>query len=734
MCRLDKDKLLHIETGCLAMQADGSVIVKSEETILLVTCCFSKEIKQGIDFFPLTVDFEEKMYSIGKIPSSYMRREAKPLDKAILAGRLVDRSIRPLFPKDFYNDVQINVSVLSFDQKNPPETLAILGASAAINLAGLPAQPIAAVRVGLIENRFVINPTYSELKHSSLDLIVSGNEDNILMVEAGANFIEEDVMLAAIDFAQPFIKKQIKTQEELFEQCNISKINFQALEKDSEIQKLVEEITKNKLLESIESKLTDKKQREGIVQEAYTAVKEYFKNSTDENKEEKLNKAIAYTNDLEKALMRKQIIEKGERVDGRKCNEIRPIWSKTSLLPRTHGSAVFTRGSTQVLSVVTLGSESDAKPIDGIWIEKEQPYFHNYNFPAFSVGEARGARTPGRREIGHGALAERAIIPTLPNKEDFPYTIRVVSEVLSSNGSTSMASTCASCLALMDAGVPVKEIVGGIAMGLIIEGSDCAILSDIQGLEDFLGDMDFKVTGSTTGITALQMDLKLSQGISLKLLKIALDQALEGRKHIVSKMKEELTEAREELSKYAPRILTLTIDSSEIGALIGPGGKTIKRLIESTGITKIDVSDEGIVNIFGVDDTVSKAEEKIKLLTTKIEEGLEYKGVVVRKIEIGILVEITPGKVGLFRTSSMQMNNRMGGGNRRFGSRPPQNRDNVENTERKDISADFNIGDEVIIKVRGIDNKGRINLDSIRHANTIIATQTTEIPLESSHA
>ncbi len=701
-CELTPDKTIQLETGRVAAEAKGAVLVTCGDTIILVTCCVSKEAKPDIDFFPLTVDFEERLYAVGRIPGSYNRREGKPTDKAVLVSRLIDRPIRPLFPDGYHNDVQITATVLSSDQTTPPDVLAMLGASTALELAGLPFKgPIGAVRVGLANGQFIINPTYAELQNSQLDLVVAGTDKAILMVEVGANFVKEEIVLAGIAFAQDFLKLQIEKQKELSDLCQIKKQEFTSPAFDDELMSLVENLTKAKLLESIESKITEKDKRENFVKEAYKAVEEHF-NSLEANNPEKgkLGLALAYTKKLEKKLMRLQIMDKGERVDGRQCNEIRPIWSQVGLLPRAHGSGLFTRGSTQVLSAVTLGSGFDSKPIDGIWPEREQTYYHNYNFPPFSVGEARSARSTGRREIGHGALAERALIAALPDKEVFPYVIRVVSDVLSSNGSSSMASTCGSTLALMDAGVPLKSPVAGIAMGLILENGKCAILSDIQGLEDFLGDMDFKVTGNREGVTAIQLDLKLPQGISLAVLKVALDQALTGRIHILDKMLETIDKPKENLSKYAPRLLTLQISQDQIASIIGPSGKNIKRLIEESGVSKIDIADSGLVTISGSGESAEIARDKIANLTLKILPGEEYKGYVARKLPIGLFVEIGPGKVGLLKSPN--------GFSR--GGRPPKEKEEEINFD------DFEIDEEVVAVVEAIDPKGRINLASIRKA------------------
>lgn len=680
---LTDNQTITLETGKYASLANGSVFVSSGDTRILVTCCYSKEPKPGIDFFPLTVDLEEKIYSIGKIPSSYARREGKPSDKAVLISRLIDRPFRPLFPKGFRNDVQIVATVLSSDRQEPIEPLCILGASTAISLAGLPiASQLGAVRVGLVNDSFVINPSYETKSLSSLDLMVAGNGKNIMMVEAGADFVTEETLLSALEFAQEYINRQIDAQHQLIQQCNVQPMEFTPPSDNPDLQKLAEELTKEKLTLSIQSALTDKSQREIIVQEAYDNIRKHFDGleASDET-ENNYKLTLQYAKDVEKSLMRNQIISEGIRIDGRKCNEVRPIWSEVGVLPRTHGDAVFTRGSTQVMSVVTLGSLSDAKPLDGIAPETEQTYFHNYNFPAYSVGEARPARSPGRREIGHGALAEKALIPALPSKDSFPYAIRVVSEALSSNGSTSMASTCGSSLALMDAGVPLKCTVGGIAMGLIIEGNQCAVLTDIQGVEDFLGDMDFKVTGSDQGVTALQLDLKLSDGISLKVLKAALSQALEGRQHIISKMEETIQTSRENVSSFAPQVLILKISPKDIGTIIGSGGKTIKRLIETHKVDKIDIDDDGSVTVVGSYEATRSAEAEIRSLTLEVRENQQYTGKVIRKIEIGVFVELAPGKVGMYKV--------------------PQSHEDYSK---------FDIGSTVLTEITQVDNRGRINL------------------------
>lgn len=706
-CELTPDKTITIETGKLAQQANGSVLLKYGDNRLLITCCYSQEPRNGIDFFPLTVDFEERSYAIGKIPAGYNRREGRPVTPAILASRLIDRSLRPLFPKGFYNDVNIVVHVLSADKTCPLEALAIYGASMACSLAGLPIQsPVGAVQVGLIDEKLIINPNYEELENSELNLVLSGNENNILMIEAEAEFVKEDNLITAIDCAQEYIKKQITVQKKFIKELNITTIDFDIVEEDkTQANKLIKKLISKPLTKLIASGIALKSERDHELKNIYKIVDEYFA-GLDEDHEDLDIQSIAHdcVRDLEKSLMRKQILTKGIRIDGRKCTEVRSIWTETSLLPQAHGSAVFTRGETQALSVATLGSSSDAKSVDGIWDQSEYKYFHHYNFPAFSVGEARGMKSPGRREIGHGALAEKALIPSLPAFESFPYVIRVVTDILGSNGSSSMASTCGSSLALMDAGVPVKCPIGGIAMGLIIENKQCAILTDIQGVEDFLGDMDFKVAGSKEGITALQLDLKLPDGINLQILNTALKQALEGRIHIIDKMTEELDQARASVSSNAPQIDVFSIDKQSIGSVIGSGGSNIKRLIADYELTKIDIEDNGTVTILGTRNNIDNARADIEALLFRPEIGVEYKGKIIRIFDLGIMVEIAPNKSGLLRL-----------GNKKNNSRNHHNNRNHDNKNPEDYK-DFVEGEIVVVTVKNIDSMGRINLLDVQKA------------------
>jgi polyribonucleotide nucleotidyltransferase len=682
-----EDKTIIIKTGRMAKQASGACEVYCGDTMLLVTCTESKEERQGIDYFPLLVDYEEKLYAVGRVPGSFGRREGKAPDKAILISRLIDRPIRPLFEEGYRNDVQIMATAMSADEENPTDTLAMLGASVAIELAGLPFNgPIGAVRVGRVEGRLVANPSYAQIAESDIDLVVAGTESSIMMVEAGCRMVSEKDVLAAIDYAHHVIKKQVEAQRAMLQSLGITKRKFEAPPENVALKAIIKERAEDKLKESMAG-VTDKALRAGLIDEAQTAVKNAIAELPDEDplKQESASTIAAYLELHEAELMRAKVLDTGVRADGRRCDEIRPITIETSILPRAHGSGLFTRGTTQVLSIATLGVGGDAQRLDSIEPVKEKRYMHHYNFPGYSVGEVKPNRGPGRREIGHGALAERALMPVLPGLDVFPYTIRVVSEVLESNGSTSMASTCGSSLALMDAGVPILETVGGIAMGLILEGDRFAILSDIQGLEDFLGDMDFKVTGTREGITALQMDIKI-EGISLAIMKVALEQAKRGRIHIIDKMEEVLPKARPQLSRWAPSILSIHINQEDIGTVIGPGGKMIRRIIEETGAT-IDIEDDGTVLIASVDQAGGEAaRDWILRLVQRIEVGGVYVGRVTRIIPMGCFVECLPGKEGMVHISQLE--------NRR-----------VEKVE--DV---VSVGQRVIVKVREIDERNRVNL------------------------
>lgn len=688
-------KDITIQTGKLAKQANGSVTIRCGDTVLLVTAVKSDEPRKDIDFFPLLCDFEERFTSVGRIPGSFNRRENKPPDKSTLTARLMDRPLRPLFPENYYNDVQVVATALSIDQVNPPDVLAMLGASFALSISDIPFNgPIGAVRVGLIHNKFIANPTFEELEKSDLDLIVAGTSDSIMMVEAGANLVTEDVILNALAFAQTIIKQQVESQKQFASQYGLKKVEPVPAKVDKALVELVEKNAKDSLLKSMDN-VKDKNVHKRFIKEAVgkivSAIEEQKEKSKfltdlkDKSQDEIKKIAKSQVNILEEKLMRKKILEEGVRADGRKCNEIRLITCEVGILERVHGTGLFTRGTTQVLSSCTLGTSGDAQKLDSIDPQTERKYIHHYNFPGYSVGEVKPSRTPGRREIGHGALAERALSPVLPDKEHFPYTIRVVSEVLESNGSTSMASTCGSTLCLMDAGVPIKAPIAGIAMGLIKEGDKFAILTDIQGLEDFLGDMDFKVTGSKKGVSALQMDIKIG-GITLEVMKIALEQAKIGRLYILEKMLEAIPKPRTELSKWAPRILTMKVDMSDIGTIIGPGGKMIRRITEETG-AKIDIEEDGTVLIASPDnDKAYKAKKWVQGLVEKIQPGAVYSGKVLRTAQIGAFVEILPNKEGMVHISQLQ----------------------DKRTER--VEDVVKVGDIIAVRVREVDERGRISL------------------------
>lgn len=680
-------KTVNVRTGRLAKQAGGACEISCGDTFVLVTCTASQQAREGIDYFPLLVDYEEKLYAVGRVPGSFPRREGKAPDRAILISRLIDRPIRPLFKEGYRQDVQIVATTMSADQVNPPDTLAMLGASLAIELAGLPfSGPIGAVRVGRINGKFVANPTFEQLDESDMDIVVAGTDSSIMMVEAGCDIVSEKDVLAAIDYAHQVIRKQIEMQKDFCKRLGIVKNEFVAPEPNKQLADLIAEKATDKLKASMQG-VTDKQVRSGLVKEAREAVEQAIA-ELPEDHELKLvtaGKLSEYIELHEANLMRAQVLDSGARADGRRCDQIRPITVEVGILPRTHGTGLFTRGTTQVLSIATLGTGGDAQKLDSVDPVTEKKYMHHYNFPGFSVGEVKPMRGPGRREIGHGALAERALIPVLPKADEFPYVLRVVSEVLESNGSTSMASTCGSSLALADAGVPIKHTVGGIAMGLILEGDRFAILSDIQGLEDFLGDMDFKVAGPREGITALQMDIKI-EGISLDIMRVALEQAKQGRMHIIDKMEAVLPKPRQEMSRWAPRILTIRIHQEDIGTVIGPGGKMIRRIIEETGAT-IDIEDDGTVLIASVDAQAGEAaRDWIWRLVKRIEAGEIYRGQVTRIIPMGAFVEVLPGKEGMVHISQ------------------------IENRRVEKVEDALSIGQEVIVKVREIDDRGRVNL------------------------
>lgn len=685
------EKEITLETGHMARNAAGAVILTCEDTVLLVAISGSEEPRDGIDFFPLLVDFEEKLFSIGKIPGSFFRREGKPTDKAILTSRLIDRPIRPLFPKGYRNDVQITASMLSADRINPPDVLAVLGSSAALMLSGFPfLGPIGAVRVGRLDGEFIANPTYEQIDKCDLDIVIAGTKDSVMMVEAGANFVSEEDILESIRFAQKHIAVQVEAQIEFANQLGVVRKEYTP-EMDLEpLEKFITEVCEEDVKAAYQ--ITDRNERQSVL----NVIKKKLDEAIDALADDHPVAIIVDTStlkhhkeifkSLEKKVMRSMIVNEGRRVDGRSLTEVRPIDCAVGLLPRVHGSGLFTRGNTQVLSIATLGGPGDAQELDGIDPQVTRRYMHHYSFPAYSVGEVRPNRGPGRREVGHGYLAERALIPVLPPNDKFPYTLRVNSEVIESNGSTSMASTCGSTLALMDAGVPISQPVAGVAMGLIKEGETVKVLTDIQGVEDFLGDMDFKVTGGSEGITALQMDIKIL-GISIEILEKALAQAKDGRLHILGKMLEVIDKPRTELSKWAPRILTMRVDTDSIGSVIGPGGKTIRSIIEETGAA-IDINDDGIINITcAVAGGGEKAVAIIKKLTRKLSKGMILAGKVVRILpNLGAFVEIGPNMDGMVHISQLVQ--------RRVNS----------------VTEVVAVGEEVIVKINEIDDKGRINL------------------------
>ena len=674
-------RTLTIETGKLAEQAGGAVTVRYGDTLILATATASKEPRPGTDFFPLTVDYEQRHYASGKIPGGYPRREGRPSDDVILMCRLTDRPLRPLFPKGYRNDVQVIVYVLSADLENAPDTLGIIGASTALMISDIPfAGPIAAVRMGYVDGKVVANPLMTELdEKSKLDLVVAGTADAIMMVEAGANEVSEAVILEALEAAQQVIKDIVAVQEQLAEQVGKTKQQFEPPTIDPEVREAVETELQDRLAAVLnqENKATREEGLDQLSQEIVGKLEP----------QHPADQVVSCVEQNIKQAVRAQIIEHDNRPDGRDSRTIRPISIEASILPRTHGSAVFTRGQTQALSVVTLGSPGDAQRLDGLaWEDEIKRYMHHYFFPPFSTGEARFLRGPSRRDIGHGRLAERAILPMLPSEEEFGYTIRVVSEILSSNGSTSMASVCGSSLSLLDAGVPLKQPVAGVAMGLVLgDDGQYKVLSDIQGMEDFLGDMDFKVAGTTDGITALQMDIKVT-GITTEIMREALEQAREGRLFILDKMQEALPEPRSKLSSYAPRMITVSINPEKIGAVIGPGGKTIRGLEAQTG-ADINVDDKGLISILSPSaEGAEQAETLIRDMTAEVEVGTIYLSKVVRLMNFGAFAELPMGTDGLIPLEEL-------------AEHPVSRAEEV-----------VEIGDEVMVMVSEIDSQGRVNL------------------------
>lgn len=673
-------RLLQAEIGKVAQLANGAVTLRYGDTVVNVTATASSTPRADIDFFPLSCEFEEKMYAAGKIPGGFIKREGRPSEKAILSSRLMDRPLRPLFPEGYFNDVQVVATVMCVDPDCTPDIVAMIGSSIALSISDIPFEgPTGSVMVGLVDGEFIINPTLAQREASQLNLVVAGTKDAIMMVEAGANEIPEDVILEAILFGHEEIKSIIEFIESIVEEIGKAKKEIELYRVAEEIEQAVREFATEKMRNAIQT--FDKQERldnmDNVEQEAI----EHFAEIYPDNPKDIVNVISSITKDQVRSL----ILDDGIRPDNRKHDEIRPIWCETHFLPRTHGSGLFTRGQTQVLSIATLAPAAESQTIDGISEETEKRYMHHYNFPPYSVGEARPMRSPGRREIGHGALAERALIPVLPTVEEFPYAIRVVSEVLASNGSSSQASVCGSTLALMDAGVPIKAPVAGIAMGLIKSEDKVAILSDIQGMEDFLGDMDFKVAGTAKGVTAIQMDIKI-HGLSREILQTALKQAHEGRMYIMEQMLEEIAEPRAELSAYAPRIISMSIDPDKIRIIIGKGGSTINRIISETG-AKIDIDDDGYVSIASPDmDSAIAAQNEIELLLRDVEVGGIYEGKVTRLMAFGAFVEILPGKEGLLHISKMAKHR-------------------VEKVEDE-----LAVGDEITVKVVEIDSQNRINL------------------------
>jgi len=677
-CEVGGRRLI-IDTGKLAGQAGGAVTARYGDTVVLVTACISDQPREGVNFLPLTIDYEERLYAAGKIPGGFIRREGRPSQEATLASRQTDRPIRPLLPKEWRRDIQIIITVLSADQENDPDILAVIGGSAALSISEVPFEgPIGAVHIGYINNELVINPTLAQLEDSQLDMVVVSTKEAIVMVEAGAREAPEDIVLKAIKLGHETNQGIIKLQEQLQQALGKPKLEAPTSEVNPEALAAIAPVVDEKLAPAL--KHTDKSEREDTLSDLK---KELVESLGESFAEEDIASAL---DSRIRAEIRGLLLDKGERIDGRRTDEVRPISCEVGLLPRTHGSALFNRGQTQVLTITTLGSVGKEQMLDGLGIEEKKRFIHHYNFPPFSAGETRRIGSPGRREIGHGALVERAIEPILPKDEDFPYTIRLVSEVLSSSGSTSMASVCASSLSLMDAGIPTSAAVAGIAMGLVSgEDGKYVVLTDIQGIEDNYGDMDFKIAGTAKGVTAMQMDTKL-KGISLEIVDKTLPQARQARLSILETMQKTISASRPELSKYAPRMYKISIDPDKIGAVIGTGGRTIRSIIEETKTT-IDVDNEGTVIIGSADEeSARKAIDIIESLTKEVEVGAVYTGKVTRILNFGAMVEILPGKEGLVHISELE----------------DYRVDKVEDVVK--------IGDEVTVKVINIDDMGRVNL------------------------
>jgi len=673
-------KAFEVEVGKMAILADGACSVKYGDTVILVTACSSKEPRDGIDFFPLSIEYAEKMYSVGKIPGGFIKREGRPSEKSVLSARLIDRPIRPLFPKGYRNDVQVIATVQSVDQDYAPEIVAMIGSSIALSISSIPFMgPTAAVIVGMIDGKAIVNPTSEESEASDLHLVVSGTKDAVMMIEAKANDLTEEQMLDCILLAHDEIKKIVVFIEEIVSEVGKEKVEFNSNTIDEEIDGKVRDFATAKLIEAIKTK--EKTERNNNIDAVKKETKEFFV-SEYEDQSKDISDLLGQ---IVKEEIRRMILDEGVRPDDRKLDEIREITCDISLLPRTHGTGLFTRGQTQVLTVATLGALGDVQIIDGLGDDESKRYMHHYNFPPFSVGETRPIRGPGRREIGHGALAERALELMIPSREEFPYTIRLVSEVLSSNGSSSMASVCGSTLAMLDAGVPLKNIVAGIAMGLIKEEEKVAILSDILGMEDFLGDMDFKVAGTEKGITAIQMDIKI-KGIGRDILRDALEQARVGRLFILNKMKDLISEPKPELSPYAPKIIQMKIDADKIRDVIGAGGKVINKIIDETGV-KIDIENDGSIFISAPDQESGRnAQAIIENIVKDPIVGEVYKGKVIKIMNFGAFVEILPGKEGLVHISHIA-------------------RERINKVE--DVLSE---GQEIDVKILEIDPQGKISL------------------------
>jgi polyribonucleotide nucleotidyltransferase len=669
-----------IESGKVAKQANGSVMVQYGETVVLVTAVASEKKREGLDFIPLTVNYLEMTYAAGRIPGGFFKREGRPTDRETLISRFIDRPLRPLFPKGFQNEVQIIATVLSADQDNDPSILGMIGASSALVLSDIPFDgPIAGAKVGRIDGEFVLNPTHEELEMSDIDLFVAGSENAIIMVEGSAKEVKEEEILEAILFGHRSLKPVIALQEEMKSATGVTPREFELQRPETTLYEKVSAVAQEKLKETFQ--ITEKGKRMERLEEI---VQSTFQELPAEDEPSQKMARIALE-EVYRKLVRKLISEKKQRIDGRALSQIRPITCEVGILPRTHGSALFTRGETQVLAVVTFGTSEDEQKINSLTGETYKSFMLHYNFPPFSTGEVSPLRSPSRREIGHGALAEKAILPVLPSNENFPYTIRIVSEVLESNGSSSMATVCGSSLSLMDAGVPIKAPVAGIAMGLIVEDGESIVLSDILGDEDHLGDMDFKVAGTSEGVTAIQMDIKI-RGISKEILRKVLDQAREGRFHILSRMNETISEPRKDLSRHAPRIVSLQVKQEKIRDVIGPGGKNIRAIVDQTGV-KVDVEDSGLVKLASANyESIEKAIYMIKRLTQEVEVGALYTGKVVRILNFGAIVELFPGTDGLVHISQLA------------------------ESHVKEVSDVLKEGDEVLVKVIDIDPQGRIRL------------------------